>query len=93
MNQSVGIVTGSEMTNLTCVTQGTADTVEWERQDNESLPTGATRTYMSLTSTLSITNISDTNVGGGYRCIANFRGQPVFSSYGFLNVTGKANVN
>ena len=93
MDRSVGIVTGSEMTSLTCMTQGIADTVEWERQDNESLPTGATRTYISLTSTLSITNISDTNVGGRYRCVANFSGQPVLSSYGFLNVTGKANVN
>ena len=87
MDQSVRIVTGSEMTNLTCVTQGVADRVEWERQD-KPLPTGATTSYMSLTSTLSITNINDVNIGGRYRCVANFSGQPLPSSYASLNVTG-----
>ena len=88
MDQSVGIVTGSEMTTLMCVTQGMADMVEWERQDNKSLPDGATTSYMSFTSTLSITNIDDTNVGGRYRCVAYFSGQPVPSSYATLSVTG-----
>ena len=89
INQSVGIVTGSEMITLMCVTQGIADRVQWERQDNEPLPTGTTTSYMSLTSTLSITNINDANIGGRYRCIAYFSGQPVSSSYALLNVTGK----
>ena len=88
MDQSVGIVTGSEMTSLMCVTQGVADMVEWERQDNKSLPDGANTSYMSFASTLSITNIDDTNVGGRYRCVAYFSGQPVPSSYASLNVTG-----
>ena len=88
MDQSVGIVTGSEMTSLMCVIQGIAVRVEWERQDNKSLPIGASISYMSLTSTLSITNIDDTKVGGRYRCVAYFSGQPVTSSYASLNVTG-----
>ena len=89
MDQSIWIITGLEMTRLMCVTQGIADRVEWERQDNEPLPIGVTTSYMSLTSTLSITNINDTNVGGRYRCVAYFSGQPVPSSYAFLNVTGE----
>ena len=88
MDQSVGIITGSEMTSLMCKTQGIADRVEWERQDNKSLPIGATISYMSLTITLSITNIDDTNVGGRYRCVAYFSGQPVPSYYALLNITG-----
>ena len=88
MDQSIWIVTGSEMTRLMCVTQNIADRVEWERQDNKSLPTGATTTYMSFTSILSITNINDTNVGGRYRCVAYFSGQPVPSYYALLNITG-----
>ena len=88
LDQSIGIVTGSEMTSLMCMTQGIADRVKWERQDNEPLPIAATTSYMSLTSTLSITNIDDTNVGGRYQCVAYFSGQIVPSSYALLNVTG-----
>ena len=89
VDQSVGILTGSEMTSLMCMTQGIANAVKWERQDNKTLPTEASTSYMSLISTLSITNIDDTNVGGRYRCVANFSGQQVPSSYALLNVTGK----
>ena len=93
MDQFVGIVTGSEMTSISCTTQGIADMVVWERPDNESFPTEVSTTYTALNdnsavSTLSITNINDISIGGMYRCVAPFGDQQVYSSFALLNVTG-----
>ena len=92
VNQSVGIITGLETISLNCTTQGVADRVDWERQDkNMTVEANTSSSYSSVNmtvSTLVLTNIDDTRVGGGYRCVAYFGNKPVPSSYALLNVTG-----
>ena len=92
MNRFVGIVTGSEMTSMSCTTQGIPNMVVWEKQNNQSFPTEVATDYMTLSngamSTLSITNIKSISIGGMYRCVAFFGGQSVPSSFASLNVTG-----
>ena len=93
INQFVGIVTGSEMTNMSCIIQGIPNMVVWQKQNNNSFPTEVTTNYMTLddnraVSTLSINNINDTSIAGMYQCVAFFGDQSVPSSFALLTVTG-----
>ena len=92
MNRFVRIVTGSEMTSMSCITQGIPNMVIWKKQKNQSFPIEVTTDYMTLSngaiSTLSITNIKNVSIGGMYRCVAFFGGQSVPSSFALLTVTG-----